>query len=390
MQIKTIKKLAKINGQIVLLRSDFNVPINRGIIQDDFKIRKALPTLNYLINNGAKVVILTHLGRPKSVKDKHDLSTLPIAARLSKYLKKTIRHLDLCYGFEVEKVISKMKPGQVILLENIRFEPGEFKNSKRLAKKLASMAKFYVNDAFAVSHRNHASVAAIKDYIPSFAGFLVAEEIKHLRRVLRPEKPLISMIGGVKLATKMPLIRKLSRISHRVLVGGALANDFLAAHGLEIGKSVSDKKSIALAKRIHNKKIILPLDVVVSSRITKWRVRVASVNKVDKNDYIFDIGPQTIKLYAKFIKQAKTILWNGPMGMFEDSQYKHGTLALARVMAAHSTGKAFGVAGGGETVAALQQTKMLEHVDWVSTGGGAMLSFLIGAKMPGLKGLYVK
>ncbi|MCK5211382.1 phosphoglycerate kinase [Candidatus Parcubacteria bacterium] len=390
MQIKTIKKLPKISGQVVLLRSDFNVPIEHGIIKDDFKIRKALPTLNYLINNGAKVVILTHLGRPKSAKDKHDLSTRPIAARLSKYLRKTIKHLDVCYGFEVEKIIRKMKPGQVILLENIRFEAGEYKNSKRLAKKLASIATYYVNDAFGVSHRNHASLSAIKNYLPSFAGLVVAEEIKHLRQILQPKKPLISMIGGVKLATKMPLIRKLSRISHRVLVGGGLANDFLAAHGLEIGKSISDKKSIALAKRIHNKKIILPLDVVVSSRVTKWRVRVVSVNKVAKNDYIFDIGPQTIKLYAKLIKQAKTILWNGPMGMFEDNQYKHGTLALAQVMAAHSTGKAFGVAGGGETVAALKQTKMLEHVDWVSTGGGAMLSFLIGEKMPGLKGLYVK
>jgi len=390
MRVKTIKKLAKISDQTVLLRSDFNVPIEHGIIKDDFKIRKALPTLNYLVNIGAKVVILTHLGRPEPGKDKRDLSTRPIAVRLSKYLKKTIKHLDVCHGFAVDTVVNKMKPGQIILLENIRFEPGELKNSKRLAKNLASIAKYYVNDAFAVSHRSHASIAAIKNYIPSFAGFIVAEEIKHLRRILQPKKPLISVIGGVKLATKMPLIRRLSRLSHRVLVGGALANDFLAAHGLEIGKSVSSKKSIALAKRIHNKKIILPLDVVVSSREKKWRVRVVSVNKVNKNDYIFDIGPGTIKLYSKFIKQAKTILWNGPLGMFEDSHYKHGTLALAQVIAARSTGKAFGVVGGGETIVALQATKMLEYVDFVSTGGGAMLSFLTGAKMPGLEGLYVK
>ena len=390
MRIKTIKKIGNINNRVVLLRSDFNVPIEHGIIKNDFKISQALPTLNYLINNGAKVVILTHLGRPDPGKSARDLSTRPIADRLGKYLKKTIKHLDACHGFAIDTAVNKMKPGQLILLENIRFEPGETKNSKRLAKKLASIAKYYVNDAFGVSHRNHASLAAIKNYLPAFAGLSVAEEIKHLSRILQPEKPLISVIGGVKLATKMPLIKKLSRISHRVLVGGALANDFLAAHGLEIGKSISDKKGIAIAKRIYNKKIILPLDAVVSSREKKWRVRVVSVNKVDKNDYIFDIGPQTIKLYSKFIKQAKTIFWNGPLGMFEDGRFKHGTLALAQVIAARSSGKAFGVAGGGETVAALQATKMLEHVDWVSTGGGAMLSFLTGAKMPGLKGLYSK
>jgi phosphoglycerate kinase len=285
--------------------------------------------------------------------------------------------------------MNKFKTVKIVLLDNLRLNPGEEKNDKKFARGLAELAEIYVNDAFAVCHRDHASVSAIKKYLPSYASWLLENEIINLEKVLKPRQPLISIIGGAKIETKIALFNSLAKKSFRILVGGALANNFIAAHGFKIGKSLADKSSIKLAAGLIRRcpNIILPVDVVVAEKVNSSQVRVKPVNQVKKNDIILDIGPRTVRLFAHFIKKANTIIWNGPLGYFENEHFKHGTLSIARLVAARSTGRAFGAVGGGETIEALKMTKMEHFVDWVSTGGGAMLAFLGGEKLPGLKGI---
>jgi len=385
--LKLIKQVKNLESKKILYRVDFNVAIKDNKVIDDFKIIKHRPTLEFLLEKKCKVIIFTHLGDPQPGKISEQFSIKPIAKHLAGIIKKPVKVASDSAGFYAATLSSKMRAGEIIMLENIRFEPGEKKNSKSLAKKLADLADIYVNDAFGVSHRKHASVSAIKQFLPSYAGLLLAAEIKNLKQAFAPVHPLVVVVGGVKLGTKMPLINKFAKIADKILVGGALANNFFAARGYEIGKSIADKKSINLAKKLKKDNIILPVDVIIGAKERTWKTRAKKLSAVAKADYIFDIGPETINLYARLLKKANTILWNGPMGMFEDRHYRHGTLAIGRVVAARSTGKAFGIAGGGETVSALKMTKMIEHVDWVSTGGGAMLTYLSGQEMPGLKGL---
>ena len=402
MKIKSIRQYKKLTGKKVLLRVGFNVPIEKGKIKDDYKIVASLPTIRFLLRHKCKVIIVTHLGRPMGSKKYNKLrnqySVKPIATRLSRMLGRKVKFVDDCVGFKVGTEVSKMENGQILMLGNLRFYKGEEANSKKFAKELAGLADIYVNDAFSASHRNHASVSAIKRFLPSYAGILLEHELVNINKVLRPQKPLILVIGGAKIATKIQLIKKLYKKTHRVLIGGALANNFFAAHKLEVGKSLVDKQSIKFAKKFSARggpafgwkktKIILPIDVVVCSRKDgSGKVTVKNVYAVNKNEIILDIGPETIRLYNSFIKKANTIIWNGPMGMFEQDHFKHGTLAIARVIAARSGGSTFGAVGGGETVEALKMTKMLDYVDWVSTGGGAMLAYLGGERMPGLKGI---
>ena len=393
MQIKSIRQCKKLIGKKALVRVGFNVPIEKGKIKDDYKIVESLPTIRFLLRHKCKVIIMTHLGRPMGskkleVRSKKCYSVKPIAARLGRMLGKKVKFVDDCVGFKVGTEVSKMKNGDILMLENLRFHKGEEINSKKFAKELAGLADIYVNDAFSVSHRNHASVNVIKKSLPSYAGILLEQEFINLNKVLRPRKPLILVIGGAKIATKIKLIKKLYKKTHRILIGGALANNFFVAHKLEIGKSLVDKQSIKFAKIWKKKNVILPIDVVVCSKKDgTGKIAVKNVYTVKKNEIILDIGPETIRLYNSFIKKAKTIIWNGPMGMFEQDHFKHGTLAIARVIAARSGGSTFGVVGGGETVEALKMTKMLDYVDWVSTGGGAMLAYLGGERMPGLAGI---
>lgn len=387
MKIKSIRQAKKIGGKKVLLRADFNIPIKDGKIKDDFKIIACLPTIRFLLRYKCKIIIITHLGQPKKEEKKY--STEPIAEYLSKILDRKVKFIDECIGFKVGNVVSKMKEGEIIFLENVRFEAGEIKNDNKFAKGLSSLADIYVNDAFAVSHRRQATVSAIKKYLPAYAGLLLESEIINLNKVMRPKKPLIIVLGGAKIHTKIPLIKKLNKKAYKILIGGAIANNFLAAHNLEIGRSLADKESIVYAKKVKNKNIILPIDVIVNSKKDgSGKVTVKDIDKINKKEIILDIGPRTIHLYAHLIKKAQTIVWNGPMGMFERERFKYGTLGIARVIAARSSGKAFGVVGGGETIEALKMTKMFEYVDWVSTGGGAMLSYLSGERMPGLDGIY--
>ena len=396
MKLKTITQLKNLKGQRVLLRVDFNIPLsknNRISSGAEIKLRESLPTIEHLTKKGAKVIILTHLGRPKKRDAK--LSLEPIARHLGKMMGQKILFVQdsLLKGLATERVLEKMTDGQVAVLENIRFYSQEEKNDTAFCKRLASLADIYVNDAFATSHRAHASIAGVTKYLDSYAGLLMDTEVKNLSRLLeKPKHPLVVMVGGIKISSKLPILKMMLKIADKVMVGGGIANAVFRAKGVEIGKSVVKAEDIKLAKQlIKDKKLILPVDVLAASSLTDGaKVRVVSPGEVRKNEYIVDIGVETVRMYAVMIKKAKTLVWNGPLGLFEVKKFSHGTISLGRIVAARSRGQAFGVVGGGETIAALELTGMSEWVDHVSTGGGAMLDFLSGKPLPGIKPLLIK
>ncbi len=377
--------MKNLTGKVVFLRVDFNVPIARGKIKEDYKIKVGLASLNFLVAQGARVIVATHLGEP--TKPSVLYSVRPIAVRLRQLLKRPVKFIPAVGGSLVESAIQKMKPGEVIMLENLRFTAGEYTNDSKFAAALAALADIYVNDAFAVCHRNQASLSAIKKYLPAYAGLLLEQELKALERVLKPKKPLVVIIGGAKIQTKISLISRLYPAASQILLGGALVNNFFKFQKLEIGRSLSDTDSLGEIKKFFKRgrlipKIILPLDVVIKNK--QGQAKVVRPDGVKKTDTILDIGPATIAAYAVYIKKAQTLVWAGPLGKFEEASFKNGTLMIARLLAARSSGHAYGVVGGGETVEALKLTKMTEYVDWVSTAGGAMLTYLGGASLPGL------
>jgi phosphoglycerate kinase len=382
MKVKSVRQAKNLAGKVVFLRVDLNVPIKNRAIKEDYKIVAALPTIRFLLRHNCRLIIATHLSDSGA-------TVRPVAKRLAELLDKKVQLITDYPGAKAEAAVGKMKPRDIVFLENLRFNKGEEKNDKSFARSLARLADIYINDAFASSHRDHASVSAIKKCLPSYAGLLLEKEILNLGKISQPRAPLISIIGGAKMETKVALLNNLARKSERILIGGALANNFIAAHGFAIGKSLADKASIKMAAGLikRHKNIILPVDVLVGKKMKGARPQLKPINQVQKDDIILDVGPRTVKLFASFIRQANTIIWNGPLGYYENEHFKHGTLSVARVIAARSTGRAFGVAGGGETVEALKITKMADYVDWVSTGGGAMLAFLGGEKMPGLRGI---
>ncbi|MEI8361179.1 MAG: phosphoglycerate kinase [bacterium] len=390
-KIKSIESLkGKLENKVVLVRVDYNVPLKNGKVKEDYKITTSLPTINFLIEQGAKIILMSHLGDPGGKVDKK-LSLLPVAERLGKLTKIKIKFLDTLNHKTIKHLSTKLVKGEVVLLENLRFNAGEEKNDQVFAKSLASFASIYVNNAFAVSHRAHASVSAIKKYLPSYAGLLLFDEIDSLEKALNPKQPLVVLMGGAKVKTKLPIIKKFLPVADHILLGGVIANDVLKLLDFEVGKSMTSGDSVAgmelvkLYKKAGNHKIILPMDFVVSEHKNgSGKVVVKKVGAIGKKDYIFDIGPETVSFYARFIKRANTLVWNGPMGWFENPDFRHGTMALTRYLASLSKGAAFGVAGGGETVEALKLSKMFDDVDWVSTAGGAMLEYLSGAKLPGL------
>lgn len=406
MKIKSIEQAKNVSDKTVLVRVDFNVPMENGKIQDERKIHSHLSTLKYLLRHNCRIILITHLGRPKGKKVKK-YSTRPLAKRLGELLEKDkkknntrhtekfnrIRFLDtISHDKKLKEAAESLESRKILFLENLRFDPGEEEDNKKFARKLTEHADIYVNDAFSVCHRKHASVHAVKNYIPAYAGQLIKQEVENLEKIKDPEPPLVTIIGGAKIDTKINVIKKLSPRSDKILIGGGMANNFLAAHGLETGRSLVDDKNIKLAKKLNKEikknKLILPVDAVVSDKKNgKGKIRVKNVYNIKKTEIILDIGPKTQRIFSKNIKNARTLIWNGPLGMFEQEKFKHGTLGVARVMASRSKGEAYGVAGGGETVEALKISKMMGYVDWVSTGGGAMLSYLGGAKMPGLKKL---
>lgn len=396
MKIKSIRSVKNLQGKTVLLRVDFNVPIKEKKVREDYKIKMSLPTIEYLLRKGARVVVMSHLGSPKG-KTNPDLSLAPIAKTLQKLLtkrayKRKIKFISEVISDKVFEEVKNLKDSELILLENLRFEIGEEKNESAFAKKLASLGDIYVNDAFAVSHRDQASVSAIKKYLSSYAGLLLEDEILALSKIIKPKQPLIAIMGGAKVDTKAPLIEKMHKKAEFVLIGGALANNFFKALGYEVGASLIDDASLVFAKKFIKKgrldqKIVLPCDVVV---LSAGRIVAKSVDNLLKKDRIVDIGPKTIEMFALIIKKAATIVWNGPMGCFEEKSSAFGTMAVGRLVAARSKGFAWGVVGGGETVEAIELTKMSQYIDWISTAGGAMLAYLGGEKMPGLTKIISK
>jgi len=388
MKIKTLENKNDWQGKNVLLRVDFNVSQKNGRITDDYRMISAIPTIKFLLEKKARIIIISHWGDPKGLEK--NLSTRLLAVRLQKLLRHKVKYIADIVGDKASQSAAMMKDGDIIFLENLRFDAAEKKNGKKFAKKLASLADVYVNDAFSVCHRRQASVNAITEYLPSFAGLQLAAEISHLQKILKPAKPLIVIMGGSKIETKAPLINKLHKSASHILLGGGLANTFFKKNGTEIGGSLYDVKGGKYLNKFFShksilSKIILPIDVVVKTKDGKVKHRYLS--DIKKSDCIFDVGPDTILLFSSYIKKAQTIVWNGPLGKFEDSSFKHGTLTIASIIAARSTGRAFGLVGGGETVTALKMTKMESYVDWVSTAGGAMLAYLGGEDMPGLKNI---
>jgi phosphoglycerate kinase len=400
MEIKSIREAQDLRGQTVFLRVDFNVPMKKGKVLEDFKIHQCLDDIRWLQARDCKIIIASHLGKPKNSKDK-DCSLKPIAKILAKLLECPVAFVGDCVGPEVKAKAIKLKPRQILLLENLRFHKDEQKDSPAFAKRLAQLADIYINDAFAVSHRADASVSAIKDFLPSYAGLLLEKEVRSLHRVLKPKKPLVVVMAGSKIETKAPILKHLYPFASKILVGGALANAFFAAEGMEIGSSMIDEGGVKIAKAMlkdiarHGgaSKLVLPKDLVIGTHLENKaimpdnKIYVRKPRAVKFSDYICDIGPETIGLFAKYIKKANTIVWNGPLGLFEIPSFKQGTVIIARLIASRASGKAFAVVGGGETVEALHMSKMAEYVDWISTAGGAMLDYLSGMKMPGLKGI---
>ncbi|OFW87408.1 phosphoglycerate kinase [Candidatus Uhrbacteria bacterium RIFCSPLOWO2_01_FULL_47_24] len=394
MNLRSIKEIKNIRGKRVLVRVDFNIPLEHGKLADDTRIKAAAPTIKWLVEKGAKVILMSHFGQPrkKGLRNK-DKGLSMIVERLGKLLKRDVKLIEEWDFATIGKTVKKMKAGQVFMLPNLRLHPGEEKNNEAFAKELANLGQIYVNEAFSVCHREHASIVGVPKFLPRYAGVRLIEEVETLGRVLHEARlPLIVLIGGAKITDKIAMIKTMTDKASAILVGGALANHFFKAQGYQIGASVVDPKGVKIAKTLlKNKKIILPRDVVVGTKDGKV-AKVAEVTNESKalcfKPYaILDIGPKTILRFSHFIKTAQTLVWNGPMGLYEVKRFSHGTVALGRLFAARSKGIAFGVAGGGETIDALKKTGMAQYVDFISTGGGAMLEYLGGEELPGIKEL---
>lgn len=392
--MRVLEKMKITKGTRVLLRVDYNTPLRDGFVSDGWRIERSVETIKYLFGKGARIIIISHLGRPEG-KIKKELSLRSTCDYLERILGSPVKFLNIPLGdAELKREIGGMPSASAVMLENLRFYPGEEKNDSIFAGDLASLGEVFVNDAFGSVHRKSASIIGLPKYLPGCAGLLLQQEVKMLGRLLKkPAKPFVVMMGGAKISDKTGVIKNLARGADKILLGGALSNNFFAAKGYGIGKSLSSPEDIILARKLaKEKKIMFPLDVVIGERGREKSARVVDISakphQIAKGrSMILDIGPKTVHAYANEIKKAKTIVWNGPMGYFEEPQFSHGTLALARMVAARSKGPAFGVIGGGETVLALRRTKMEEMVDWISTGGGAMLEFLEGKELPGIKAL---
>jgi len=387
MNIKSIREIKNLKGKKVLLRVDFNVPLNsRGQVDrsDDYRIAQTLPTINYLIRHGARIIIMAHLGRPNG-KTVQKLRLNPVAVRLSILLKKKIYKSDEILGKQTDQLMKKLKNGEILMLENVRFDKREEQANKIFAKQLAGLGDLYVNDAFAVDHRDQASVSTIQDFLPSYAGLLLEQEIIHLSRAIKnPRKPLVVIIGGVKISTKLKLIKNFIPLADKILLAGALANTVLKAIGARIGKSTIEPEMLAEAKKIKliDDKIELPVDAVVAKSSRCKKGHLDALADVKDDEVILDIGPDTLKLFAGIIKSANTIMWNGPMGLIENPAFAKGTREMIRILAKC---KAETIVGGGETEEIIRKMNLEKKFSFISTGGGAMLEYLEGKKLPGLK-----
>jgi len=390
MDKKTVKDI-DVKGKRVLVRVDFNVPLARREVADDTRIRAALPTIRYLLNQGAAVILISHLGRPKG-QVREDLRMDPVARRLSELLGQEVVKVDDSIGPEVEAAAARLNSGQVLLLENLRFHKEERENDPTFAAKLAALAELYVNDAFGAAHRAHASVSGVPAHLPAVAGFLMEKELNFLGVALeRPEHPFVAILGGAKISDKIGVVENLLSKVDALLIGGGLANTFLKAQRYEVGESLVEEESLPLAREIVSKagkRLVLPEDVVVADAFeAQARAKTVSVDEVPAGWRILDIGPKTVELFGERLASAKTVVWNGPMGVFEFPRFAQGTVAIAQKLAQI---EAMTIIGGGDTAAAVRQAGLAEKMSHISTGGGASLEFLEGTALPGVAALEDK
>jgi phosphoglycerate kinase len=375
------------SGKTALVRVDFNVPMQDGRVADDTRIRAALPTLQFLREKGAKIVLLSHLGRPDG-KPAEKYSLKPVAARTAELLGAEVRFAADCVGPAAEDAVSALNPGEVVLLENVRFHAEEEANDSGFAGQLAGLADVFVNDAFGTAHRAHASTEGLAQYLPAVAGLLMEKEIVSLGSALEePARPFVGIVGGAKVSSKLAVLENLIDRVDRLLIGGGMANTFLKAQGREVGKSLLEADLVDTAADLLQRggKIVLPVDVVVTTDLKGTAPpRTCSVDQVGADEMIVDIGPRTMDAFKAEIAQAGTVLWNGPMGIFEDPRFAAGTLSVARAMA---ESKATTVVGGGESVQAVEQAGLADKLTHVSTGGGASLEFIEGKVLPGVAAL---
>ena len=393
MNAKTVRDV-DVAGRRVFVRADLNVPLEDGRITDDTRIRASLPTLVYLLERGASVILASHLGRPKG-KINDALRLRPVAERLSQLLGRPVRMTGDALGPGVQVAVDKLRPGDVLLLENLRFHAAEEANAPEFAAALASLADLYVNDGFGAAHRAHASTEGITHHLPAVAGLLMEREVDALSRLLhRPARPFHAVIGGAKVSDKLEVLEALLSRCQAVLVGGGMANTFLAARGLDLGKSLVEEEQLSNARRIVTKartkrvRLMLPTDAVVAPQIHhRARTRTMRIDDVPKDEMVVDIGPKSVAAFTEHLAKARTIFWNGPMGVFEMPQMAEGTNAMARFIAKRTRTGVVTVVGGGDSVAAVEKLGLADKMTHVSTGGGASLEFLEGKTLPGVAAL---
>ena len=391
---KTVRDV-EVGGKRVLVRVDFNVPLENGRVTDDTRIRAALPTIRYLVEHGARVILMSHLGRPKG-QVREDLRLDPVAAVLSKRLGQPVRKVNAIVGPEVEEAVKALQPGEVLLLENVRFHPGETKNDPEFARQLATLGDLFVNDAFGAAHRAHASVVGVAAHLPTVAGFLMERELRMLGQILeRPREPFAAVLGGAKISDKIGVLKVLLQKAEYVLIGGGMANTFLKAQGIDVQESLVEEEALEEARAIlareaeRRKKreekepqLFLPVDVVVADRFAPdAEARIVPVEEVPAGWRIMDIGPETVQRFRTPLARAKTIFWNGPMGVYEFDRFAKGTREMAEIIAGM---EAITVVGGGDSTAAVMEMGLADRITHVSTGGGAALEFLEGKELPGV------
>jgi len=391
MNKKTVKDI-ELKGKRVLMRVDFNVPMDKGVVTDDKRIRAALPTIQYVLEQGAALIVMSHLGRPKGAGFEAEFSLKPAAEVLSQLLNRPVKMAPDCIGPEVEAMAYALHPGEVMMLENVRFHKEEEKNDPEFAKKLAALGQVYVNDAFGSAHRAHASTEGVAKFLPAVAGFLMGVELEYLSRAtLNPERPYIAILGGAKISDKIAVIENLLTKCDQLIIGGGMANTFLAAKGYAMQDSLVEPGSIETAKKIianAGAKLLLPVDAVIADKFDADATsRVVDVDKVPPGWRVMDIGPKTIARFSDALKGAKLIVWNGPMGVFEMPKFAEGTFAIAKVLA---NSGATTVIGGGDSASAVKKAGVAKQMTHVSTGGGASLEFLEGKVLPGVAALNDK